>query len=86
VIGALISAAIAVILVGIPALIMIGRRDRDISKAQQDVNNMGKIMRDNEQRSQRRWLHGIASSIETSTTLDEAKVHAKLLKEEAWRN
>lgn len=56
-----------------------------IEKVRGDANNIGKIMRDNERRAERRWLLGIASLIDTSTTLEEAKVHAKLLKEESWK-
>jgi hypothetical protein len=57
-----------------------------IAKAQSDVNNIGGIARTNERRAERRWKHQIATAIETSASLDEAKIHAKLLREDAWRD
>jgi hypothetical protein len=57
-----------------------------IEKAQNDVNNIGGISRGNERRAERRWKHMIATQIETSASLDEAKQHAKLLREDAWRD
>jgi hypothetical protein len=57
-----------------------------IQKAQTDVNRVGGIGRDNEKKAERRWKHQIATAIETSTSLDEAKIHAKLLREDAWRD
>lgn len=57
-----------------------------VNKAQVDVNRVAQIGRDNERRAERRWKHQIATAIETSGTLDEAKVHAKLLREDAWRD
>ncbi len=57
-----------------------------IVKAQTDVNNIGGIVRANERRAERRWKHQIATAIETSATLQEAQIHAKLLREDAWRD
>jgi len=51
-----------------------------------DVNGIGSKMRNDEGRAERRWKHMIATQIETSQTLDEAKQHAKLLREDAWRD
>jgi hypothetical protein len=49
-----------------------------------DVNGIGSNQRSAEGKAERRWKHAIATAIETSATLDEAKMHAKLLKEDAW--
>jgi hypothetical protein len=57
-----------------------------IAKAQADVNGLGAKVRAVESRAERRWKHMIATQIETSTDLDEAKLHAKLLREDAWRD
>ena len=57
-----------------------------IQKAQADVNNIGGIVRANDRKNERRWLHMIATQIETATTLDEAKHYATLLREDAWRS
>jgi hypothetical protein len=57
----------------------------DTAKAKQDVNNLGKLRQESDSQNQRRWLHMIATQIETAATLDEAKLHAKLLREDAWR-
>jgi hypothetical protein len=57
-----------------------------IQKAQTDVNGLGSKVRQDEGRAERRWKHMIATQIETSATLDEAKLHAKLLREDAWRD
>ena len=51
-----------------------------------DVNGIGSKMRNDEGRAERRWKHMIATQIETSATLEEAKQHAKLLREDAWRD
>jgi hypothetical protein len=55
-----------------------------VAKAQTDVNRIGGIMRDNDEKAERRWLHQIATAIETSATLEEAKIHARQLREDAW--
>ena len=57
-----------------------------IAKAQTDVNGLGAKVRAVESRAERRWKHMIATQIETSIDLDEAKLHAKLLREDAWRD
>jgi hypothetical protein len=57
-----------------------------IAKAQTDVNNIGAIARANDRKQERRWKHMIATQIDTSPTLKEAKEHAKLLREDAWRD
>jgi hypothetical protein len=57
-----------------------------VQKALLDVNRVGGIMRDNERKAERRWKHMIATQIETSATIEEAKQHAKLLREDAWRD
>lgn len=57
-----------------------------VQKAQSDVNNIGGITRANDRKAERRWKHMIATQIETSATLEEAKQHAKLLREDAWRD
>ena len=51
-----------------------------------DVNGIGIAMRADRGRAERRWKHMIATQIETSADLDEAKQHAKLLREDAWRD
>ncbi len=57
----------------------------DVAKAQRDVNGVGDAVRSDRGTSERRWKHMIATQIETSATLEEAKIHAKLLREDAWR-
>lgn len=57
-----------------------------IAKAQADVNNVARIGRDNEHKAERRWKHMIVTQIETSSTLEEAKQYARLLREDAWRD
>ena len=57
-----------------------------ISKAQIDINRVGGIGRESERKAERRWKHMIATQIETSSSLDEARQHAKLLREDAWRD
>jgi hypothetical protein len=51
-----------------------------------DVNNIGKIMRGDERKAERRWKHQVATQIENSTTLDEAKRYAELLRQDAYRD
>lgn len=62
------------------------RMQGNINKAESDINNVGGISRANEKKAERRWKHQIATAIETSGTLEEAKTHAKLLREDAWRD
>lgn len=50
------------------------------------IDGVGKLTRDNQARAERRWKHMIATQIETSNDLEEAKQHAKLLREDAWRD
>lgn len=57
-----------------------------VQKAQTDVHNIGGIIRANDRKAERRWKHQIATAIETSSSLEEAKQHAKLLREDAWRD
>jgi hypothetical protein len=56
-----------------------------LKQVRKDLNGLGIAMRANKAQAERRWLHMIAAQIETSENLDEAKQHAKLLREEAWR-
>jgi hypothetical protein len=51
-----------------------------------DINGIGIGMRSERGRAERRWKHMIATQIETSADLEEAKQHAKLLREDAWRD
>jgi hypothetical protein len=53
-------------------------------QGRKDVNGIGANERAAEGKAERRWKHMIATQIETSSSLDEAKEHAKLLKEDAW--
>lgn len=80
--SALAAAAGAVFGAGMVYATMVNR----IAKAQTDVNRVAGIGRDNERKAERRWKHMIATQIETSTDLEEAKQHAKLLREDAWRD
>jgi hypothetical protein len=57
-----------------------------LNKTAADVNGLGAKLRAIESRAERRWKHMIATQIETSADLDEAKLHAKLLREDAWRD
>lgn len=57
-----------------------------LKQARKDVNGIGIAMRAEKGRGERRWKHMIATQIETSLTLEEAKEHAKLLREDAWRD
>ena len=57
-----------------------------VTKNEADINGMGRKVRSDESRAERRWKHMIATAIETSTTLDEAKLYAHLLREDAWRD
>jgi hypothetical protein len=63
-----------------------GAAKQKMAKQAADLNGIGRRMREDEGRAERRWKHMIATQIETSTTLDEAKEHAKLLREDAWRD
>jgi hypothetical protein len=57
-----------------------------LRQLQRDLNGLGSKMRNSDGRAERRWKHMIATQIETSTGLNEAKQHAKLLREDAWRD
>jgi len=57
-----------------------------LKQVRKDVNGIGIGMRSEKGRAERRWKHMIATQIETSQTLEEAKLHAKLLREDAWRD
>lgn len=61
-------------------------REREDFQIRKDLNGLGAKMRQDEGRAERRWKHMIATQIETSLTLREAKIHAKLLREDAWRD
>lgn len=56
------------------------------SQTKKDLDGLGKKVRDIESRQERRWKHMIATQIETSQDLEETKHHAKLLREDAWRD
>ena len=53
-------------------------------QSRKDLKGIGNNQRSAEGKAERRWKHSIATQIETSATLEEAKQHAKLLKEDAW--
>lgn len=59
---------------------------QQISKVRSDVNGIGKKVSAIDSRSERRWKHSVATQIETSSSLEEAKHHARLLREDAWRD
>ena len=61
-------------------------RQREDAAIRKDLNGIGFKVRQDEGRAERRWKHMIATQIETSADLDEAKLHAKLLREDAWRD
>jgi hypothetical protein len=61
-------------------------RERDDMAIRKDLNGLGAKIRQDEGRAERRWKHMIATQIETSANLREAKLHAKLLREDAWRD
>jgi hypothetical protein len=55
-------------------------------QTKKDLDGIGSKIRNDEGRAERRWKHMIATQIETSDTLEKAKQHAKLLREDAWRD
>jgi len=61
-------------------------REREDLAIRKDLNGLGAKIRQDEGRAERRWKHMIATQIETSADLKEAKSHAKLLREDAWRD
>lgn len=63
-----------------------GAARQKLAKLAGDLNGLGRKIREDEGRAERRWKHMIATQIETSATLEEAKEHAKLLREDAWRD
>jgi hypothetical protein len=66
--------------------IVYGTMQLKIKKAQTDVNNIGKIGKENDAKQERRWKHMIANQIEELEPKDKAIRIAKLLREDAWRN
>lgn len=57
-----------------------------VRQLRKDVNGIGIALRSDRSKAERRWKHQIATQIETSITLKEAQEHAKLLREDAWRD
>jgi hypothetical protein len=55
-------------------------------KAKEQADGIGRKCREIETRQERRWKHQIATAVETSSSLEEAKQYAKLLREDAWRD
>jgi hypothetical protein len=62
------------------------RREQEKALIRKDLDGLGGKIRGDEGRAERRWKHMIATQIETSQTLREAREHAKLLREDAWRD
>ena len=62
------------------------RREQEVALIRKDLNGLGAKMRQDEGRAERRWKHSIATQVETSATVKEAREHAKLLREDAWRD
>lgn len=61
-------------------------RQREDSATRKDMNGLGGKLRQDEGRAERRWKHLIAAHIEASTTLEEAKKYAELLRQDAYRD
>jgi hypothetical protein len=61
-------------------------QERENALFRKDLNGLGSKIRQDEGRAERRWKHMIATQIETSANLAEAKKHATLLREDAWRD
>lgn len=61
-------------------------REREGASIRKDLNGIGAKLRYDEGKAERRWKHQIATAVETSATLAEARIHAKLLREDAWRD
>lgn len=59
---------------------------RDIVKAQTDVNKIGGIGRDNSAQQERRWLFGIADSVEEADTIEKRTRLAARIRHEAYRS
>jgi len=57
-----------------------------VTQTRRDLNGIGKKQRDNEFKAERRWKHQIATAIENARNLDEAKIIAALLRQDAWRD
>lgn len=62
------------------------KRQESEARLKAQIDGVGAKIRNVESRAERRWKHMIATQIETSVDLDEAKIHAKLLREDAWRD
>jgi hypothetical protein len=59
-------------------------REREDAAIRKDLNGIAANLRQEKDTAERRWKHMIATAIETSRNLQEAKLHAKLLREDAW--
>jgi hypothetical protein len=86
VIGAVFGAGVAYATMRNDAAKERENREREDLQIRKDLNGLGMKMRQDESRAERRWKHMIATQIETSATMGEAKIHAKLLREDAWRD
>ncbi len=56
-----------------------------VSKAQGDVNNIGKLGRENDAKQERRWLFGIADAVEEAETPERRTRLAARIRHEAYR-
>lgn len=55
-----------------------------LAKNQGDLTGVANLSRGIDKKVDRNYLHMIATSIDASHTLDEARLYAKLLREAAW--
>lgn len=55
-----------------------------LAKNQADLTGIANMVRNTNKKVDRRWLHMLATSIDTAPTLEVARHYAKLLREDAW--
>jgi hypothetical protein len=62
------------------------KQDEQHAQSRQDLNGLGKLIRDVRSKDERRWKQQIIASVDAAETLDQARKFVNQLKEDAWRD